>query len=62
MIKDYTGKVEDIKKKLDKVKNKLNMLDVVKYVVSEEGVKSYIVKKILQVFNQKLAYYQNLYV
>ena len=57
MIKDYTGKVEDIKKKLDKVKNKLNMLDVVKYVVSEEGVKSYIVKKILQVFNQKLAYY-----
>ena len=33
------------------------MLDVVKYVVSEEGVKSYIVKKILTVFNQKLAYY-----
>ncbi len=57
MITDYTGKVDDIKAKLDKVKNKLNMLDVVKYVVSEEGVKSYIVKKILQVFNQKLAYY-----
>ena len=33
------------------------MLDIVKYVVSEEGVKSYIVKKILQVFNSKLAYY-----
>ena len=33
------------------------MLDVVKYIVSEEGVKSYIVKQILQVFNQKLAYY-----
>ena len=57
MITDYTGKVDEIKSKLDKVKNKLNMLDVVKYVVSEEGVKSYIVKKILQVFNQKLAYY-----
>ena len=57
VIDDYFKKVKNIKDKLDTVKNKINMLDVVKYVVSEEGVKSYIVKKILTVFNQKLAYY-----
>ena len=32
-------------------------LDIIKFVVSEEGVKSYIVKKILQLFNAKLSYY-----
>ena len=57
VIEEYISKVKDIKSKLDRVKKKINMLDVVKYVVSEEGVKSYIVKKILTVFNQKLAYY-----
>ena len=57
IISDYIKKVKEIKTKLDTVKIKINMLDVVKYVVSEEGVKSYIVKKILTVFNQKLAYY-----
>ena len=42
---------------LDKLKTDLSNLDIVKFVVSEEGVKSYIVKKILQLFNTKLAYY-----
>jgi DNA repair exonuclease SbcCD ATPase subunit len=42
---------------LDIIKETTNVLDVVKFVVSEEGVKSYIVKKILQLFNSKLAYY-----
>ncbi|NBP04346.1 MAG: hypothetical protein EBU90_30540, partial [Proteobacteria bacterium] len=36
---------------------KFNVLDVVKYVVSEEGVKSYIVNKLLTMLNGKLAYY-----
>ncbi len=57
IINDYNNKVTEIKSKLETVKKKINMLDVVKYIVSEEGVKSYIVKQILQVFNQKLAYY-----
>jgi len=42
---------------LETIKDTTNVLDVVKFVVSEEGVKSYIVKKILQLFNSKLAYY-----
>jgi DNA repair exonuclease SbcCD ATPase subunit len=35
----------------------LNTLDTVKFVISEEGVKSFIVKKILKLFNSKLGYY-----
>jgi len=50
-------RLEVIGIEIDKLKKSLNLLDVVKFVVSEEGVKSYIVKKILQNFNSKLAYY-----
>lgn len=45
------------KTELDNLKKIINLLDAVKFVVSEEGVKSYIVKKILQNFNSKLTYY-----
>lgn len=42
---------------IQNIRNSLDVLDIVKFVVSEEGVKSYIVKKILQLFNSKLTYY-----
>ena len=57
LIKEYTERLESIKTNINKLKEQMNMLDVVKFVVSEEGVKSFIVKKILQLFNSKLAYY-----
>lgn len=56
-IASATNRLEQIKAGVDEFKAKLNILDVVKFIVSEEGVKSYIVKKILQVFNHKLADY-----
>jgi DNA repair exonuclease SbcCD ATPase subunit len=42
--------VSDISKQLSK-------LDIVKFVVSEEGVKSYIVNKLLELLNNKLYFY-----
>ena len=57
LINEAKLRVETIKLDIDNIKKTLNLLDVVKFVVSEEGVKSYIVKKILQNFNSKLAYY-----
>ena len=57
LIIDYTEKTQTSRLNLEKVKNKINMLDVVKYVVSEEGVKSYIVKKMLALFNSRLSHY-----
>jgi exonuclease SbcC len=57
LIKEQTDRLNLIKDEINKIKENLNTLDVVKFVVSEEGVKSFIVKKILQLFNSKLAYY-----
>ena len=44
--------IEIIKKKKD-----FKILDNVKFVLSEEGVKSYVIKKILNLFNSKIAFY-----
>jgi len=57
IINEQKERLNRIKEEIEKHKEKLNTFDVVKFVVSEEGVKSYIVKKILQLFNSKLAYY-----
>jgi len=57
LIQEQNKRLTDIKSEIDSIKKDLNLFDVVKFVVSEEGVKSYIVKKILQLFNSKLAYY-----
>jgi DNA repair exonuclease SbcCD ATPase subunit len=57
LIGEKKKELESIQNELNTVKEITNTLDVVRFVVSEEGVKSYIVKKILQLFNSKLAYY-----
>jgi len=49
-LKDTEYKVESFRKDLSK-------LDIVKYVVSEEGVKSFIVNKLLELLNNKLLTY-----
>jgi len=58
---DVIGTAEErltaIKNNIQNLKGKIKDLDIVKFIVSEEGVKSYIVKKILQLLNSKLAYY-----
>lgn len=57
LIKSTENKLEDTQHTIDRFKRQLEIYDIIKFVVSEEGVKSYIVKKILQLFNSKLAYY-----
>jgi len=57
LIRDKQDELINVKTNLDNIKDTTNILDVVKFVVSEEGVKSYIVNKILQLFNSKLSYY-----
>ena len=48
---------EDLQRTVDKLNNELNILESVKFVISEEGIKSFIVKKIIKVLNSRLAYY-----
>jgi DNA repair exonuclease SbcCD ATPase subunit len=57
IIDEQRKRLTNIQASIDEINQVMNMLEVVKFVVSEEGVKSYIVKKILQLFNSKLTYY-----
>jgi DNA repair exonuclease SbcCD ATPase subunit len=61
---DLKGKIASLKietaelqQKVDGLNNNLNVLETVKFVISEEGIKSFIVKKILKVLNSRLAFY-----
>lgn len=57
VIKEHETRLENTQQTINKIKSTINKLDIIKFVVSEEGVKSYIVKKILQLFNAKLSHY-----
>jgi DNA repair exonuclease SbcCD ATPase subunit len=57
VIENAEKDLEDIKESVNKYRFNLNLLDTVKFIVSEEGVKSYIVKKILIMFNERIRYY-----
>lgn len=57
LIDTTSQKLDQVQKTIDSLKQQISVFEVVKFIVSEEGVKSYIVKKILQLFNSKLAYY-----
>ena len=57
VINQTKERFELVKQEINNIKKIINLLDTVKFVVSEEGEKSYIVKKILQNFNSKLAFY-----
>jgi DNA repair exonuclease SbcCD ATPase subunit len=57
LLTDTIKRVESIREVVNKHKTHLNLLETVKYIVSEEGVKSYIVNKILGLFNSILLNY-----
>ena len=57
IIIETTKRVNKLEKKVKQYRDKLAKLDIVKYVVSEEGVKSYIVNKLLELLNSKLLHY-----
>ena len=61
---DFMQSLNDQKQRLDLntrelevTQGTMNILDYVKFVLGEDGVRSYIVKKILTLFNNKLSYY-----
>jgi len=57
IINEVEKEIENISQKVEKNRDMMNIIDIGKFVVSEEGVKAYIVKQILQIFNSRLAYY-----
>lgn len=57
IIEETQERVDSVNAKIDQFRQKISKLDIVKYVVSEEGVKSYIVQKLLDLLNNKLLHY-----
>ena len=56
-IATQKASLDESRLEVDKLNNELNILESVKFVLSEEGIKSFIVKKILTVLNSRIAYY-----
>jgi DNA repair exonuclease SbcCD ATPase subunit len=59
-ITESENRLKALNEILINLQAKLAALDVIKFIVSEEGVKSYIVKKILKILNGKLNSYLKL--
>jgi len=58
-VEKAKDEIQKLEKELKEIKKNLNILDTVKYILSEEGVKTYIVKKIITMLNNKLNFYLN---
>jgi DNA repair exonuclease SbcCD ATPase subunit len=57
MINDIKQRSEDISQETSRISEELDRMNVVKYIVSEEGIRSYIVNKLLELLNNRLYYY-----
>ena len=57
LIIDTEIRKQELEAVVNDVQKQLGKLDIVKFVVSEEGVKSYIVNKLLELLNNKLYFY-----
>lgn len=57
LIISTNQQIEGIRSQIEEQKSKMAILDSVKFITSEEGVKSFIVKKIIKLVNNKLAEY-----
>jgi len=56
-IENSEEKIENLETKIESLQKELLILENAKFVVSEEGVKTFIVKKMLNVLNSQLNYY-----
>jgi len=57
IIGEINARVEEVKTITKSLQTQIEIIENAKLIVSEEGVKSYIVKKIIEVLNTRLAYY-----
>ena len=57
LLIDTRSSLSNEQTNISNIQHRVKMLDTCKFVVSEEGVKSYIIKKILNLLNSKLNFY-----
>ncbi len=56
-IENTKNKILQIEEKLKTIKKQLQILNSVKFILSEEGIKTFIIKKILNILNNRLNFY-----
>ncbi len=56
-IEELSNRYSSYEELLKNKKEEFKVLDNVKFVLSEEGVKSFVIKKIMALFNSKIAFY-----
>jgi DNA repair exonuclease SbcCD ATPase subunit len=57
LIESQKNDIKEQEEKVDSVLKKISVLESSKHIVSEEGVKTYIIKKMLPILNSKLNFY-----
>jgi len=57
LISENDEKLGVSKDKVDSTKENLDVFDNIKFIVSEEGIKSYIINKLITVLNERIEYY-----
>lgn len=57
LLKNVKIEIENTEKALQEIQKQMSILDTVKFVVSEEGVKTFIIKKMLHLLNARLNHY-----
>jgi DNA repair exonuclease SbcCD ATPase subunit len=57
VIADMVRRKKEKEREITQINKQLTQLDIVKFIISEEGVKSYIVNKLLDLLNSRMAYY-----
>lgn len=57
LIDEAQKNIDELTHMVNKCREMISVIDYGKFIVSEEGVKAYIVKQILQLFNSRLAFY-----
>lgn len=57
LVDNTSTRLTELQKTMDDIQKKLKIIETVKFIVSEEGVKSFIIKKMLKLLNSKLQFY-----
>lgn len=57
LLEETKNKAKETETNLEKIQKQMTILENVKFVVSEEGVKTFIIKKMLDLLNLRLNYY-----
>lgn len=61
LFNENKQRLDKSQKEIDTIKTDIEIYDSIKFIVSEEGIKSYIIKKLLNILNERIRYYLNVF-